>query len=70
MLTASPPCTAIWQQPLQSVLALQGCSAMDLFVYVNFSVPSALGFEVKPKKNSIEVSGDVNNNNNNNNLTF
>ena len=24
------PCTAIWQQPLQSVLALRGCSATDL----------------------------------------
>ena len=24
------PCTAIWQQLLQSVLALRGCSAMDL----------------------------------------
>ena len=24
------PCTAIWQHPLQSVLALQGCSATDL----------------------------------------
>ena len=23
------PCTAIWQQPLQSVLALRGCSVMD-----------------------------------------
>ena len=27
-------CTAIWQQPLQSVLALQGCSAMDL-IFLN-----------------------------------
>ena len=26
------PCTAIWQQPLQSVLALRGCSATDLFI--------------------------------------
>ena len=26
------PCTAIWQQPLQSFLALRGCSAMDLIV--------------------------------------
>ena len=25
------PCTAIWQQPLQSVLALRSCSATDLF---------------------------------------
>ena len=24
------PCTAVWQQPLQLVLALRGCSAMDL----------------------------------------
>ena len=24
------PCTAIWQQPLQSVLAFRGCSATDL----------------------------------------
>ena len=24
------PCTAVWQQPLQSVLALRGCSATDL----------------------------------------
>ena len=26
------PCTAIWQQLLQSVLALRGCNAMDLFI--------------------------------------
>ena len=25
------PCTAIWQQPVQSVLALRGCSATDLW---------------------------------------
>ena len=25
------PCTAIWQQPFQSVLALRSCSATDLF---------------------------------------
>ena len=28
------PCTAIWLQPLQSVLALRGCSATDLFLFV------------------------------------
>ena len=27
------PCIAIWQQPLQSVLALQSCIAMDFFFY-------------------------------------
>ena len=27
------PCTAIWYQPLQSVLALRGCSATDFFIY-------------------------------------
>ena len=26
------PCTAIWQQPLQSVLALRSCSATDLIL--------------------------------------
>ena len=26
------PCTVIWQQPLQSVLALRGCGAMFLFI--------------------------------------
>ena len=26
------PCTAIWQQPLQSVMALRGCSATDLIL--------------------------------------
>ena len=33
------PCTAIWQQPLQSVLALRGCSATDLFYfyYINLN---------------------------------
>ena len=30
-----PPCTAIWQQPLQSVLALWGCSTTDL-ILINF----------------------------------
>ena len=29
MLTIRPPCTAIWQQPLQSVLALRSCSVTD-----------------------------------------
>ena len=28
------PCTAIWQQPLQSVLALRGCSATEYTVYM------------------------------------
>ena len=27
------PCTAIWQQPLQSVLALRSCGATDLFYF-------------------------------------
>ena len=29
-------CTAIWQQPLQLVLALRGSSAMDLFYKTYF----------------------------------
>ena len=29
------PCTAIWQQPLQSVLALRSCSATDLILNFN-----------------------------------
>ena len=29
------PCTVIWQQPLQSVLALRGCSATDLILINN-----------------------------------
>ena len=29
------PCTAIWQQPLQSVLALRGCSATDFKLLQN-----------------------------------
>ena len=29
------PCTAIWQQPLQSVLALRGCSTTDL-IYTKY----------------------------------
>ena len=33
LLTTRPPCTAIWQQPLQSALALLSCSATDLFIY-------------------------------------
>ena len=32
------PCTAIWQQPLQSVLALRGCSATDLLLCIYLSI--------------------------------
>ena len=28
------PCTAIWQQPLQSILALRGCSATDFLIII------------------------------------
>ena len=31
------PCTAIWQQPFQSVLALRGCSATDI-IYIYFLI--------------------------------
>ena len=30
------PCTAVWQQPLQSVLALRGCSATDLIYLIYY----------------------------------
>ena len=34
------PCTVIWQQPVQSVLALRGCSATDLFIYILLYITS------------------------------
>ena len=37
------PCTAIWQQPLQLVLALRSCSAMDIIILWKGSC-SFLGF--------------------------
>ena len=42
------PCTAIWQQPLQSVLALWSCSATDLFYL--------LCIESTPTRKSCDVS--------------
>ena len=35
------PCTAIWKQPLQSVLALRSCSATDLIFF-------SVGISIKP----------------------
>ena len=31
------PCTTFWQQPLQSVLALRGCSATDLINLIHYN---------------------------------
>ena len=42
------PCTVIWQQPLQSVLALRSCSATDL---INFNTAFALMTERNHEKN-------------------
>ena len=36
------PCTAIWQQPLQSVLAFQGCSTTDLILILFFKVKNSV----------------------------
>ena len=37
-LTTRPPCTVIWQQPLQSVLSLRSCSATDLYIIYGWTV--------------------------------
>ena len=45
------PCTAIWQQPLQSVLALRGCSATDLLFVCFKDMYNNLTFKLLGKIN-------------------
>ena len=47
LLTTRAPCRAIWQQPLQSVLALRSCSATDLIL--NFSYLDMLQQFIEPQ---------------------
>ena len=60
------PCTAIWQQPLQSVLALRGCSAPDLFIYkskflkleywaLTLTIPTGRGEASEAHKNNFSL---------------
>ena len=46
------PCTAIWQQPLQSFLALRGCSATDLKILILSKELYQINIAIKLEKNT------------------